>query len=145
MNKDKKRVHLINLFRWRSIVALCACLITLVFSLVPIGYSLQYLTLEDVRRLFRWFTTDSNILTGLSAILIVPYAIEGISKKRLTYPKWLQRIHYAGTNCLTLILVFTVFFISQYDRSMAFGGTNFFLHIICPIMITVSFFMTESN
>ena len=144
-NKDKKRVHLINLFRWRSIVALIACLITLIFSLGAIGFSLQYQTLQDIRKLFRWFTTDSNLLTGLSAILIIPYAIEGISKKRLTYPKWLQRIHYAGTNCLMLVMAFTILFISRYDRQMAFGRANFFLHIICPIMITISFFMTESN
>ena len=145
MNKDKKRVHLINLFRWRSIVALCACLVTLFFSLVPIGYSLQYKSLDGIRHLFRYFTNDTNIMTALAAVLIVPYAIEGISKKRLTYPKWLQRIHYAGTTNLLLILVFSVCFISQYDPVLAFGNANFFLHIICPIMITISFFMTEAN
>ena len=95
--------------------------------------------------MFRWFTIDSNILTTLAAALIIPFAIEGISKKRLTYPKWLQRIHYSGTVCLALTFIFSAAFISWYDPVIAFGGANFFLHIICPLMIVVSFFMVESN
>ena len=88
MNEEKKRVHLVNLFRWRSCVALVACLITLICSLGAIGYSFMYLSLQDIRELFRWFTTDANLLTALSAVLIIPFAIEGLHKKRLTYPKW---------------------------------------------------------
>ena len=95
--------------------------------------------------MFKWFTIDSNILTALAATMIVPYAVEGMSRKRLTYPKWLQRIHYAGTVCLTLTMAFAVLFISWFDPVVAFGGANFFLHIISPLMILLSFFMVESG
>ena len=141
----KKRVHLVNLLRWRSTVAFVACLVTILFSLGGVGYSFVSVTLKEVREMFKWFTIDSNILTALAATMIVPYAVEGMSRKRLTYPKWLQRIHYAGTICLTLTMVFAVLFISWFDPVIAFGGANFFLHIICPLMILVSFFMVESG
>ena len=142
---DKKRVHLVNLFRWRSELALAACLVTILFSLGGVGYSFVSVTLREVREMFRWFTIDSNILTALAATMIVPYAAEGVSRKRLTYPKWLGRIHYAGTVCLALTMVFAVLFISWFDPSVAFGGANFFLHIVSPLMILVSFFMVESG
>ena len=140
-----KRVHLVNLFRWRSAVALASCLVTIVASFTAIGYSFVSITLKEVREMFRWFTVDSNLLTALAAVLIVPFAIEGMGKKRLTYPKWVQRIHYAGTICLAVTMFFAVACISWYDPVLAFGGVNFFLHIISPVMIIVSFFMVESN
>ncbi len=142
---EKKRIHLVNLFRWRSTIAFAACLITILFSLGGVGYSFVSVTLKEVREMFKWFTIDSNILTALAATMIVPYAVEGMSRKRLTYPKWLQRIHYAGTVCLTLTMAFAVLFISWFDPVIAFGGANFFLHIISPLMILLSFFMVESG
>lgn len=143
--KDNKRKHLINLFKWRSVVAVIACLITVTVSLTAIGYSFISITLEEVREMFRWFTVDSNLLTALAAMLILPFAIEGISKKRLTYPKWVQRIHYSGAICLSMTMVFAVGFISWYDKEIAFGGANLFLHILCPICVITSFMMVESN
>jgi len=142
---EKKRIHLVNLFRWRSTIAFAACLITILFSLGGVGYSFVSVTLKEVREMFKWFTIDSNILTALAATMIVPYAVEGMSRKRLTYPKWLQRIHYTGTVCLTLTMAFAVLFISWFDPVVAFGGANFFLHIISPLMILLSFFMVESG
>lgn len=144
-NRETRRVHLVNLFKWRSGVALAACLITLVVSFGAIGYSFITIPLEAVRGMFKWFTVDSNLLTGLAAVMIIPFAAEGISRKRLTYPKWVQRIHYSGTICLTLTLIFACGFISWYDPVTAFGGVNLYLHILCPVMILVSFFMVESN
>lgn len=142
---EKKRIHLVNLFRWRSTIAFAACLVTILLSLGGVGYSFVSVTLKEVREMFKWFTIDSNILTALAATMIVPYAVEGMSRKRLTYPKWLQRIHYAGTVCLTLTMAFAVLFISWFDPVIAFGGANFFLHIISPLMILLSFFMVESG
>ena len=42
-------------------------------------------------------------------------------------------------------MLFAVFVISWTDPVMAFGGANFYLHIICPIMVMLSFFFIESN
>ncbi|MBR1455126.1 MAG: hypothetical protein IJ593_10880, partial [Lachnospiraceae bacterium] len=38
-----------------------------------------------------------------------------------------------------------VFVISRVDIVNAFGGYNFYLHLICPTLILISFFLMESN
>ena len=146
MRKATNKIHLVNLFKWRSVVALIACAITILFTLGSVAYRLLTApTLEQVRTEFEWFTTDSNLLTAFAALMILPFAVEGIKRKRMVYPKWLFIIHYAGTICTSLTLVFTVFIISWYNPQLAFGGANFFLHTICPLAVLISFFMVESN
>ena len=140
-----KRAHLVNLFKWRSITAFLACLVTFVFSFGSILYALTHDPIELVRSEYEWFTVDSNCLTALAALMIMPYAIEGITRKRFIYPKWMMLLHYSGTICTTVTLMFVLAFISWYDPILAFGYQNFFLHIICPLTVLISFFMVESD
>ena len=141
---EKKNVHLINLFKWRSKVTLAACIVTLVLTSGSVIYGIVTDTPEIVKTEFEWFTVDSNLFMALATMMIIPFAIEGIQKKRLTYPKWAQRIHYAGIINTTLTMVFVLFVISWYDPQLAFGEENFFLHIVCPLLVLISFFMVES-
>lgn len=52
--------------------------------------------------------------------------------------------YYAGTVWTTLILIFSVLVIRTFDAEMAFRGANFYLHLICPTMILISFLFIES-
>ena len=140
-----RRIHLVNLYKWRSIIAFIACLITIVFTLGSVAYGIIYDPPEWVKTEFQWFTVDSNCLTAFAAIMIVPFAIDGIRRKRFIYPKWALIIHYAGTICTTLTFVFALGIISWFDPELAFGEENIFLHIVCPLAVLVSFFMVESN
>lgn len=138
--------YMVNLYKWRSIIALIACMITLTTAIVAIAWNIVEFTLGSyLNDLLKYFTVDSNILTALAAGSIIPYAIEGIRKKRFSYPKWANRLHYSGTICTTLTMFFTLTIISQYNPEMAFGAYNFFLHIICPITILISFMLVESG
>ena len=146
MNLKNKRAHLVNLFRWRSLVAHIACLVTIFLSLGSIIYGiLTDVSIESIRTEFEWFTVDSNCLNALATLMILPYTIEGMKKKRLTYPKWQLLMHYAGTICTTLTFIFVIFFVSWFDPQLAFGEENVFLHIVCPIAVLISFFMVESE
>ena len=142
--KESKRVHLINLFKWRSWTALTACLITLFFTSGSVIYAIKTDPLELVRTQFQWFTVDSNLFMAFATMMIIPFAIEGTKRKRLTYPKWAQRVHYAGVINTTLTMTFVLCFISWYDPELAFGEENFMLHIICPLLVLIAFFMVES-
>ncbi len=144
-DNGSRRVHLVNLFRWRSAAALAACLLTLALALWAIGYSFVSGTLKEVREMFRWFTIDANVITALAAALLIPFAVQGVGRKRLTYPKWMLLIHYSGTLCLMLTMAMTCGVISWADPRGAFGGANLFLHVVCPALIAVSFFMVEAN
>ena len=143
----KAKEYLIELHRYRSVVTLIACIVTLVVSLSAIGYDLVNYTIKgkEISDLFRYFTVLANILTAAASSFIIPYAINGIRKQYFTYPKWLSMFHYSGTLCATFILMFVFFFIAPLDKYFAFGGSNFYLHIICPIMVLISYLFVESN
>ncbi len=141
------REYIIALTRWNSRLALIACFITVFFSLYSIacGIILYVSTGQSVKEFFHYFTINSNFLTAFSASMIIPYAIEGIRKKHFSYPKWIAVLHYSGLVCTTLTMVFAIAIISWVDPVMAFGGYNFNLHLLCPIMVIVSFFLVESG
>lgn len=145
MEKATKRIHLVNLFKWRSIIAFIACTVTIFLTVGSVVYGILTDPPETVKTEFEWFTVDSNCLTAFAALMILPYTVEGIRRKRLIYPKWVLLIHYAGAICITITLVFVMSFISWYDPELAFGSENFFLHIICPLAVLISFFMVESG
>ena len=139
--------YMISLHDWRSRVALIACIVTLFASLAMIGRGMVEYTTggTDARVLFHYFTVNSNFLTAIASGTIIAYAVDGIRKKRFTYPKWTALLHYSGTVCTTLTMVFAIGLISWYDPRMAFGGTNLFLHLICPLLVLIAFFLVESD
>ena len=91
--------YLLNLQKWRSRTAIIACLITFAAAMYAVagGLVLYAEDGESPLGLMQYFTTNSNILTAVSALMILPFAIEGIRKKRFSYPKWAGMLHYAGT------------------------------------------------
>ena len=140
------RQYMITLYRRASITALIACNVTIIFSIAALESNVILFAREGtIHELLRFFTINSNILTTLATVGIITYTITGIRGKRLSYPRWLNLFYYASVVCTTLTMVFAVTIISLYDFEMAFGAHNFFLHIVCPIAILVSFFQVESD
>ncbi len=145
--KSEARQYMIELQQGRSVMALIACIITLVFTSGAIIAAVAGRVRSGLSPLhaFRFFTTLSNSLTFFASGFIFPYAVNGIRMKRFVYPRWLSMVHYSGTVCTTLTFVFAMTFILYYDPQMAIGGSNFFLHVICPIAVLISFEMVESG
>ncbi|MCR4893244.1 MAG: hypothetical protein K5911_00735 [Eubacteriales bacterium] len=145
--KKKARQYLIDLQRDRSVIALAACIVTLVFAVGAITRGVVTYTCngEGLGHLFRFFTTLSNIMTALAASFIIPYAVSGIDRKRLVYPRWIAMLHYSGTVNTTITMLFSMTFILTVNPAAAIGGHNFYLHVICPIAVLVSFLMVESS
>ena len=145
-NSSKNKVYMISLYKWRSIVAFVACLVTLFVSVLALFSNfVNYVKKDILGDLLRYFTINSNILVSLAAACIIPYTIEGIRKKRFSYPRWANLFHYSAVICTTLTMIFTLAFISWYNPILAFARHNFFLHIVSPIMILISFLLVESD
>ena len=108
-----------------------------VISLIAIGSSLVKYARNGwaIADLFRYFTTLANMITALAASFLIPFAINGIRKKRFVTPKWLSMLHYMGTVSTTLILVFALVFILPFDPEFAIGGSNLFLHEIAEHLV----------
>lgn len=141
------RSYIIALNRWHSRLALAASLITVFFSLYAIAGGIALYARDGLptSELFHWLTPNANFLTGFSACLIIPFAVEGIRKKHFSYPHWVAMLHYSGLVCTTLTMVFSLTFMIWVDPEAAVGGYNLYLHIVCPIMVIVSFFLVESG
>lgn len=141
------RQYMVNIQSWRSKLALFACILTMVCSSTSIVMTFFWYVDNDVSPLqsFRYFTTISNTLTLIASAFITPFAVEGIRKKRFVVPKWLSLIFYSGAICTTIVFMFAVVFILPYDRDFAIGGKQFFLHIVCPIAVLVSYELAEVN
>ena len=89
---------------------------------------------------------NSNVFSALGAIMMIPYAVEGIRRKHFTYPKWIQVIQYSGAICTTLTMIFVIFLIFPVAGSfVAFGGIYVWLHLVCPIMSLILLFSVDSN
>ncbi|MBR3288221.1 MAG: hypothetical protein IKI71_00465 [Lachnospiraceae bacterium] len=144
--KNKARQYIIDLHKKRSLIAMIASFVSVALAIYAIVAGLILYTRNGTRPidLFQYFTIDANTLTALSAAMILPYAIEGFRKKRFYCPKWAVYFYYVGVTCTTMVMLVAVFVISFVDFELAFLGYNFYLHIVCPIMILITFFLIES-
>ena len=149
-NVEIKKSHdyLTNFFRHYSIIALCSGICSLIFSF----YGIIAGVIRTVERMkvngffaFAFFTMIANILAALSISFIIPFAVEGIKKKRFVLPKWVAILHFTSTNSVATMLVFVLAFISWASPYDAFGDSNLFMHIFCPILILISFFQIENR
>lgn len=144
------RTYMINLYRSRSTTALIACILTSALCLFAVAGGLiedpSEFTPERGNQLFKLFTVNSNFFSAIGAALMIPYAVEGIRKKRFTYPKWIQLIQYSGAICTTLTICFAVFLIfPTKGAQLAFGRMNFWLHLVCPVMTLILLFSVETD
>ncbi|MBQ6477810.1 MAG: hypothetical protein IJI44_00425 [Erysipelotrichaceae bacterium] len=145
-----KRRYMISLYKRRSIVALIAGIITFAVALAAIGGGLMRSYLHWQREagysLFHYFTVNSNLLSAIGAAFLIPYAVDGIRKKRFVLPRWVSLFQYSGAICTTLTMIFSILFIfPTQGPQTAFGGMNFFLHIICPITTLILLYMVETD
>ena len=142
MNKQ----YLISLQKKNSIIALAACLVSLACALYSIfgGVASYVGNGLNMSNLFQYFTTLSGSYCAIVSCLIIPFAVDGIRRKRFICPRWLSLLHYSSVICTSLVFTFTLCFISWYDPGLAFGRYNFFLHLVCPLLILLAFLMTES-
>lgn len=99
---------------------------------------------------FKYFTTDSNILMGLTALLLIPFNIKSITHEKECTPKWLTILNLVATTSVTLTLLTVVFFLAPIDANTkgyfsAFTGTNAFYHFAIPVLAIINFTLFETK
>ena len=126
-------------------MALLAAIVGAIFYLISIYGGIVMFAEEKISfKLFRYFTIVSGVYGLIVMIMLIPFAINGLINKRFTYNRWMAMLHYSTAICTSVVFVFALCFISFYDPILAFGGYNFNLHFICPVMILVAFLTVES-
>lgn len=142
------RDYVTNLFKRRSIIALCSGIITLIFAFYGINAGM-FRTIEVMKvngfYSFIFYTMLSNTFAAFSVIMIIPFAVEGIKRKCFILPKWIAVLHYISATTIAIMMLFVLAFMSWASPDDAFGGNNFIIHVICPILILLSFFQIENG
>ncbi len=144
----KVREYLTNLSRRRSIIALISAILTIMLGFYGIIGGVQNTIVTFDKSAFYsfiYFTMISNTLALLSAAFVFPYCIEGIRNYHFVLPRWIVRMHYSATVCISTVMAFVLCFISWIYPEGAFGGSNLFTHVFCPILILISFFQIENR
>lgn len=148
MTANQNREYLTNLFKRHSIIALCCSILTLILSFYGVIAGVNH-TIEVMGRngfiSFIFFTNISSTLCALSVSFIIPFAVEGIRKKRFILPRWVAVMYYFSACSTAIVMVFVSLFISRVSPKDAFSGFNLVTHILCPMLILIIFFQVENG
>lgn len=139
-----RKEYLISLYNTRSIIALAAGVLVILLAGAAIAWKVQVFASAEENR-FHYFTVQSNLLAILGAAFMIPYAIEGIRKKRFTIPRWLVVFQYAAASCVAITFVTALTIILPTQGDTAVTGEDFWLHLITPLITVVLFECVETG
>lgn len=117
-------------------------------SAVIISYFLGNLTPEvkTPAEKFIFFTTDSNILAAVGALLTAVCNIAVLRGKLSEMPRVISAIKLMGTVSLQLTF-FTVLFLllPVYGFELLFGGTGSHMHAVAPLLSLITFVFLDGH
>lgn len=108
-------------------------------------YVVQTKALEHGILFLKFFTVQSNVLGGISALLYVIFLLRA-NKKQTKIPTWVHVLRYIATIDLTItFLVVALFlgFITDEGYFSMYANANFFFHLAVPVLSFVSFCFFE--
>ncbi len=100
---------------------------------------------------FRMFTTQSNVIAGITAGIILVYEVLIILKKKDKLPDWLRIVKMVTTTAVTLTLLVVLFYLGfvaiaeGYSYFIMFRKTNICFHLLTPISAILSFILFEGG
>lgn len=100
---------------------------------------------DDAYTVFQYFTTISNIFAAYTAILTVPYALDGIFKLRYNASTQITRLLFCGTVCVTITMILALGMLWPINGEDAVTGYNFWCHIVCPILVISLYAVVSSE
>lgn len=100
---------------------------------------------------FRYFTTDSNLLMALIAVIYAVFNIICLIRPETAEPEWLHILKFIGTTAVSVTFVTVVIFLGPTAAMKSgargyfrlFEGNVFFLHFLCPVLAVISFAVLE--
>lgn len=141
---ESRKEYIINLNTVRSRRALISAIIVSVCTFVAVVNNALDPTYTESS--FHYFTTISNLISAAGAMFMIPYAVEGIRRKRFTMPRWISLFQYAGAVSV-FITMFCALTIISYTLGPVFAFTedNFWLHLVNPVSAIILFLLVETD
>ena len=137
--------------RIRCILGLVVSCLIMIFVFGSVVYNLvQNPSLVKAQvglQTFRMFTTLSNMVVAFTAVLCIPFEIDGLRNKNYHLPRWIVICLYVGVTCVTLtfIVAITALSIVEGFFTMMIKNTNLYLHTLTPICGILLFIFINSD
>jgi hypothetical protein len=101
-------------------------------------------TPDRLKKAFRYFTCQSNVLCAVAALLTAVSMIAG------DVPEWIRMLKYAGTVSVTVTMLTVFLFLAPsigkgWFGALLKGPSNLFMHLITPLAAIVSFCVFEKR
>ena len=96
---------------------------------------------------FKYFTVDSNVFAGLISLAYVIYKFTASGKNNSKLPRAFYILKLAATTGVTLTMMVTVFYLAPTSNGnflRYFMNSNFFMHLITPLLCIISFIFFEA-
>lgn len=94
--------------------------------------------------MFRFFTVDSNLLIGISSLLLAIYEYKYIKNKINKIPLAVYLFKYLSVSGVTLTFLVTLLFLApQYGFYAMYNNTNLLFHLIVPLIGIISYIFLE--
>jgi len=96
----------------------------------------------------KYFTVDSNILVGIAALLMAVSQYCVLKGKKEKVEPWLYTFKLVATVGVAITMLVTVFylgFVVSTGYLSMFKGSNFFFHLVIPVLSIVVFMFFEKT
>lgn len=95
---------------------------------------------------FRFFTTDSNVLSMLGAMIMLPFEVRILTGRANKLPRFAVVIKYVCTASVTLTFFTVMFFLGPtFGYGMFLGDTGIFTHLLSPMLAFYTFTLLETD
>ncbi len=96
--------------------------------------------------MFKFFTIDSNILVGITSLVLAIYQILYLKKKIDKIPNGVYIFKQVGVSAVALTFMVTLCFLApMYGFLAMYNNNNLFLHGIIPILCFISYIGFEHH
>ena len=106
------------------------------------------------KRMFIYYTQDSNILAMVICAVSVVCALICLVRGKFARPEWIRRLKHIGASCLAVTLIVEMCVLvpmncrrlSDFPREFRYGmlyGEMLYMHTVCPLLMIFSFLFLE--
>lgn len=129
------------------------CLIVAFTIFATISVIIGFKFMQDISVLseknfksFRYFTTLSNILAAIVALIYIIFKIGPAGKNTEKLPCWLYLLKIAAVDAVAFTMFITVFYLAPTSKNGYFSlfmNSNLFMHFVTPMLCIISFIFFE--
>ncbi len=125
----------------------------LLFAVIAMIVGFQFLGRSEIFlanriEVFKYFTIDSNVFAGFISLLFAFFEYLLLKGKRSEIPMIIYILKYISTVSVVVTFLVTLLFLLpsfSFNIALLYSNSNFFFHLVIPILCFISFVWFEKN